>query len=80
MAKVNGAWISYLTCWAVFAIGGVALRFIPSNEIARGVGTALIFFGGVGFMIDGFAERRAVAYVDALKTMQATPSQGAATN
>ena len=74
MGKVNGAWSVYLTTWATFAIAGLLLRFALQNEFARGVGTALVFFAGVGLLIDGFAERRAHPYTQALEA----PKQDAA--
>lgn len=68
MDKVNGAWSTYLTAWATFAIVGLLLRFALKNDFGRGIGTALVFFAGVGLLIDGFAERRAHPYSKALET------------
>lgn len=68
MAKVNQAWPMYLTAWATFGIVGLLLRFALKNEFGRGIGTALVFFAGVGLLIDGFAERRAHPYTKALET------------
>ncbi len=67
MAKVNQAWPMYLTAWATFGIVGLLLRFALKNEFGRGIGTALVFFAGVGLLIDGFAERRAHPYTKALE-------------
>ncbi len=67
MEKVNKAWATYLTTWATFAVVGLLLRFALKNEFGRGVGTALVFFAGVGLLIDGFAERRAHPYTRALE-------------
>lgn len=67
MDKVNKAWATYLTAWATFAVVGLVLRFALKNEFARGIGIALVFFGGVGLLIDGFAERRAHPYTKALE-------------
>lgn len=72
MAKVNNAWSTYLTTWASFAVVGLVLRFVLKNELGRGIGTALVFFAGVGLLIDGFAERRAHPYTRAL---EASPSK-----
>ena len=66
MAKVNAAWPIYATTFLAFALVGLGLRFALQSELARGIGVALVFFGGVGFVIDGFAERRARVYVTAL--------------
>ncbi len=68
MEKVNKAWPIYLTAWATFGVVGLLLRFALQNELARGVGAALVFFAGVGLLIDGFAERRAIPYSNALES------------
>jgi hypothetical protein len=68
MEKVNKAWPVYLTAWATFTVVGLLLRFALKNEFARGIGIALVFFGGVGMLIDGFAERRAHPYTRALES------------
>lgn len=67
MAKVNAWWPIYLRTWTAFAVVGLGLRFAVHREWALGLGTALLFFAGVGFMIDGFAERRAKPYTAALE-------------
>ncbi|HMY16016.1 MAG TPA: hypothetical protein PKA58_06785 [Polyangium sp.] len=74
MAKVNQAWPVYLTAWATFAVVGLVLRFALKNEFGRGIGTALVFFAGVGLLIDGFAERRAHPYTKALESAGPKPS------
>jgi len=66
MAKVNAAWPRYAAGFAALALGGIALRFAVRNEFGRGVGVACMFFAGVGFLIDGFAERRAQLYTASL--------------
>jgi len=68
MEKVNRAWPVYVTIWTVFAVAGLVLRFAFKNDLAQGVGTALVFFAGVGLLIDGFAERRARPYTEALQS------------
>jgi hypothetical protein len=70
MRKVNANWPVYLATWSVFAIGGLVLRFLVQRDWARGVGIALVFFGGVGLLIDGFAERRARPYTEALEALE----------
>lgn len=69
MEKVNKAWRWYLASWVTFAILGLALRLLTESEFLRGVGVALVFFAGVGLMVDGFAERRARAYSDEIKVL-----------
>lgn len=66
MEKVNGAWSTYVALWATFAVAGLALRFALRSPLARGAGAALLFFAGVGLLIDGFAEHRARGYTAAL--------------
>ncbi len=67
MKKVDAAWPVYLAVWGAFGVIGLVLRFLVKNDTAQGVGTALVFFAGVGLLIDGFAERRARPYRAALE-------------
>lgn len=67
MAKVNAAWPGYLAMYAAFAVGGTVLRFALKAEFLRGIGAALLLFAGIGLLIDGFAERRATRYTEALE-------------
>ena len=62
MEKVNNAWRWYLAIWVAFAIVGLGLRLFTTSDFLRGFGIALVFFAGVGLMIDGFADRRAQIY------------------
>jgi hypothetical protein len=71
MVGVNRAWPIYLAAWATFAVCGLALRFLARHDLAHGVGAALVFFAGVGLLIDGFAERRARAYTATLEAAAA---------
>lgn len=66
MAKVNGAWKIYLVVWATFGVAGLALRFATASDFLQGLGIALVFFAGVGLLVDGFAERRTHPYTEAL--------------
>ena len=68
MTQVNKAWPFYLAMWAVFGIAGLVLRFAGASDFYQGVGIALIFFAGVGMLIDGFAERRTRPYMQVLTT------------
>lgn len=70
MEKVNRAWTWYLAIWVVFIMLGLGLRLLANSEFLRGVGIALIFFAGVGLMIDGFADRRARVYSDTLDELK----------
>jgi hypothetical protein len=72
MEKVNGAWPKYLAIWMTFGIIGLALRILTKNDFTQGLGIALVFFSGVTLLIDGFAERRATKYTNALQTESQT--------
>ena len=67
MSKVNKAWPVYLAIWGVMGVLGLVLRFATTSDFLQGLGIALVFFGGVGLMVDGFAERRAHPYTAALR-------------
>jgi hypothetical protein len=79
LEKVNAAWSTYVAIWATFAVAGLALRFALRSPLAHGVGAALLFFAGVGLLVDGFAEHRARGYTEALAgepTEQVPPPGG----
>ena len=67
MSKVNKAWPVYLAIWGVMGVLGLVLRFATTSDFLQGLGIALVFFGGVGLMVDGFAERRAHPYTAVLR-------------
>lgn len=69
MRKVNANWPIYLTTWTVLVVLGLALRFALKADWAHGLGPALIAVGAMGFLIDGFAERRARPYTAALEAL-----------
>lgn len=71
MDKVNRAWKFYLAGWAAFGIAGLVLRFATRGDFTQGLGIALVFFAGVGLLVDGFAERRTHPYVSALERAEA---------
>lgn len=66
MGKVNAAWPYYLTVWALMGVAGLVLRFATRADFTQGLGMALVFFCGVGLLVDGFAERRTHPYGAAL--------------
>lgn len=66
MNKVNAAWKVYLAIWLSFGVAGLALRFATGSDFLQGMGVALVFFAGVGLLVDGFAERRTHPYTEAL--------------
>jgi hypothetical protein len=62
MAAVNKAWHIYLTLWLLFGFVGLQLRLISSSDFLQGLGIALVFCAGLGLLVDGFAQRRALPY------------------
>jgi hypothetical protein len=66
MAKVNQAWPLYLACWVAFLAIGLVLRFAVKLDWAQGLSISLILFAALGLVIDGFAERRAKPYTQAI--------------
>jgi hypothetical protein len=71
MQKVNSNWPKLIATWAALVVIGLGLRFVVRADWAHGVGPALILAGAVGFLIDGFAERRARPYTAALEAIAA---------
>lgn len=67
MEKVNANWPRLIATWGVLVVIGLALRFGLKADWAHGMGPALILAGAIGFLIDGFAERRARPYTEALQ-------------
>jgi hypothetical protein len=67
MQKVNDAWPRYLVIWVIFGVAGLVLRLFFKADFLQGLGIALVFFSGVILMVDGFAERRARVYANALR-------------
>lgn len=70
MEKVNRAWTWYLAIWVVFILLGLGFRLLAQSDFLRGMGIALVFFAGVGLVIDGFADRRARIYSDVLDELK----------
>lgn len=66
MGTVNRAWNYYLVGWAALGVVGLLLRFATRSDFLQGLGIAMVFFCGVGLLVDGFAERRAHAYAATL--------------
>ncbi len=71
MEVVNANWPRYIAGYVVLVLLGLGLRFGLKADWAHGVGPALILIGALGFLIDGFAERRAVPYTEALEQIAA---------
>ncbi|MBW1760861.1 MAG: hypothetical protein JRE45_09170 [Deltaproteobacteria bacterium] len=71
MQKVNDNWPLYIGMWTTLVLVGLGLRFGLKADWAHGVGPAIILIGAMGFLIDGFAERRARPYTEALEALAA---------
>jgi hypothetical protein len=71
MQKVNDNWPNYIGMWTALVLIGLGLRFGLKADWAHGVGPAIILIGAMGFLIDGFAERRARPYTEALEALAA---------
>ena len=71
MHKVNRNWPVYIGMWTALVLIGLGLRFGWKAGWAHGVGPAFILIGAMGFLIDGFAERRARPYTEALEALSA---------
>ena len=69
MQKVNDNWPMYIGMWTTLVLVGLGLRFGLKSDWAHGVGPAIILIGAMGFLIDGFAERRARPYTEALEVL-----------
>jgi hypothetical protein len=69
MQKVNDNWPIYIGMWTALVLIGLGLRFGLKADWAHGVGPAIILIGALGFLIDGFAERRARPYTEALEVL-----------
>lgn len=74
MSKVNRAWNYYLVGWAALGVIGLLLRFATRSDVLQGLGIAMVFFCGVGLLVDGFAERRAHVYAATLQGRAESPS------
>jgi hypothetical protein len=69
MQKVNDNWPIYIVLYTTLVLVGLGLRFGLKADWAHGVGPAIILIGALGFLIDGFAERRARPYTEALEVL-----------
>jgi hypothetical protein len=74
MSKVNNAWKFYLIGWAALGVLGLLMRFATRSDFMQGLGIAMVFFCGVGLLVDGFAERRAHIYAATLSREAEPPS------
>lgn len=63
---VNKWWMPLKLTWALLVVSGMILSFMAKSELVNGIAIGLIFFGSLGFIIDGFAHQRAKIYTKAL--------------
>jgi len=66
MEKVEADFRTTFVCFCILCAAGLALVALVRAGWARGLGSALLLVGSLGFLIDGFASRRAVPYTTAL--------------
>ncbi len=71
MEKVNANWPKYLAVWTALVVAGLVFRFAFKADWAHGLGPGLLLAGAIGFLVDGFAERRSRPYTAALVELAA---------
>jgi len=75
MEKVQADFRAYFAGFWVLCLAGLGLVVLVRAPWARGLGPALLLVGALGFLIDGFASRRAAPYAQALAEL-AAPNVG----
>lgn len=76
MRQVMTLFSRTLPAFGALALLGLVLRYAVRTEWAIALGALLVAAGGVGMLIDGFAERRAHPYVEALEALEAQHGSG----
>ena len=74
MAKVNANFRLTYFAFGLVAAFGIVIHYLGGVDWGRGLGAALILIGGIGLLIDGFAERRAEPYTQALDALSVKAS------
>lgn len=69
MHKVNANFRVTFYAFGALAVVGLGLHYLITADWARGLGAVLILIGALGLLIDGFAERRAIPYIEALESI-----------
>jgi hypothetical protein len=69
MEKVNANFRTTFIVFGALTALSLVLIFALRAGWAQGVGSALILVSAIGFLIDGFAGRRAVPYTEALEDL-----------
>jgi TRAP-type uncharacterized transport system fused permease subunit len=67
MEKVSALFRTTYVVFGVFTVVGLLLIFALNFGWSKGLGAALILVAALGFLIDGFAGRRTVPYIQALE-------------
>ena len=69
MEKVNTNFKVTFIAFGVMTAIGLTLMYLISTDWAKGLGSVLILIAAIGFLIDGFAGRRAEPYTVALEQL-----------
>lgn len=69
MLKVEQLFKTTIPAFGGMAALGLLFVFVVRKDWALGAGGALVLAAGMGFLIDGFASRRAVPYTEALQQL-----------
>jgi hypothetical protein len=66
----------YRACYGIAVLLALGLVFALGRPVHYGLAVGLLLLAALGFTIDFYAERRAVAYVAALESLHALPPGG----
>ena len=80
MEKVNANFRTTFYLFGVIVFFGLGVHYLGGEHWGRAIGAVLILAGGIGLLIDGFAERRAVPYTEALQQISISDSAPPAEN
>ncbi len=69
MRGVSALFRATLVAFGVAAAVGLCLIYLVGSGWAKGTGSVLVLIGGIGSLVDGFADRRSYPYLDALEVM-----------
>ncbi|MGI9305602.1 MAG: hypothetical protein ACR2RB_23285 [Gammaproteobacteria bacterium] len=75
MEKVNANFRMTYFAFGVLVLAGLLVHYFGGGNWGRGLGAMLILAGGIGLLIDGFAERRAEPYTAALQALSDNQSK-----
>lgn len=66
MEKVNATFRTTFYVLGLLAAVGLLIHYVGGPDWGRGLGSTLVMLGAIGLLIDGFAQRRAEPYMEAL--------------